>query len=316
MIVPVYNTEKYLRGCIESVIFKRNANIELILVDDGSTDSSGKICDEYAAKDYRVKVFHKTNGGVSSARNLGIDSAEGEWVYFLDSDDELFLDRIEALVEDCTKENVIDFITAGYELYELNGGQYATSSSREFQTIDINQAIELMYQDSFYQFYTSSKLFKQSILEMYNLRFDETLYFSEDRLFIVQYLCKTTNYIGYTKYPIFKYVIRKSGAMKSLESSFNYKSITGFYAAVKMFHVLKADFRVTKKNKSIAINDVIYSYNITRARMVEYGIQDKLIVKVMNANLATVLSATQYVIVLLKFYFKRLGKAILYHGRI
>lgn len=87
VIVPVYNTEKYLHRCIDSILAQTFTDFELLLIDDGSKDNSGTICDEYAAKDSRVRVFHKKNGGVSSARNLGLDNASGEWVTFVDSDD-------------------------------------------------------------------------------------------------------------------------------------------------------------------------------------------------------------------------------------
>ena len=86
-IIPVYNTEKYLHRCIDSVLAQTYKDFELLLIDDGSTDSSGTICDEYAAKDARVRVFHKENGGVSSARNLGLYHAQGEWIIVMDSDD-------------------------------------------------------------------------------------------------------------------------------------------------------------------------------------------------------------------------------------
>ena len=87
VIVPVYNTEKYLHRCIDSVLAQTFTDWELLLIDDGSKDTSGSICDKYAAKDKRIRVFHKENGGVSSARNLGRDYAQGEWVTFVDSDD-------------------------------------------------------------------------------------------------------------------------------------------------------------------------------------------------------------------------------------
>ena len=89
IIVLVYNTEKYLRRCVDSILAQTFTDFELLLIDDGSTDSSGVICDEYAQKDSRVRVFHKENGGVSSARNLGLDNSNGEWISFVDSDDEL-----------------------------------------------------------------------------------------------------------------------------------------------------------------------------------------------------------------------------------
>ena len=87
IIVPVYNVEKYLQRCIESILTQTETDFELLLIDDGSKDKSGLICDEYAQKDERVNVIHKENGGVSSARNLGIEKANGEWICFIDADD-------------------------------------------------------------------------------------------------------------------------------------------------------------------------------------------------------------------------------------
>ena len=89
VIIPVYNVEKYLRKCVDSVLAQDNANMEVILIDDGSPDNSGAICDEYAEKDTRVKVIHKENGGLSTARNVGLDIARGEFITFVDSDDYL-----------------------------------------------------------------------------------------------------------------------------------------------------------------------------------------------------------------------------------
>lgn len=87
VIVPVYNVEKYLEECVESVLSQTFTDYELLLIDDGSTDSSGDLCDQIAKRDTRVRVFHKSNGGLSSARNKGMDEAEGDWIVFLDSDD-------------------------------------------------------------------------------------------------------------------------------------------------------------------------------------------------------------------------------------
>lgn len=87
VIVPVYNVEKYLHRCIDSILAQTFTDFELLLINDGSKDNSGIICDEYAAKDNRVRVFHKENGGASTARNMGLDNAKGEWIAFVDSDD-------------------------------------------------------------------------------------------------------------------------------------------------------------------------------------------------------------------------------------
>ncbi|OUQ56652.1 hypothetical protein B5E58_10530, partial [Tyzzerella sp. An114] len=87
VIVPIYNVEKYLNRCVDSIINQTYKNLEIILVDDGSPDNCGKICDEYAKKDNRIKVVHKENGGVSSARNVGLNIATGDYIGFVDGDD-------------------------------------------------------------------------------------------------------------------------------------------------------------------------------------------------------------------------------------
>ena len=106
-IIPVYNTEKYLPRCIESVLAQTFVDWETLLIDDGSTDASGSICDEYAAKDERIRVFHKENGGISSARNLGLNYAQGEWIFFVDSDDSLPKTSLESLLSRSSDANII-----------------------------------------------------------------------------------------------------------------------------------------------------------------------------------------------------------------
>lgn len=116
IIVPVYNVEDYLTECIESAIKQTYHNLEIILVDDGSTDTSGKICDMYARKDVRIKVFHKQNGGQSEARNIGIVKANGQYIYFLDSDDVIPPEAIEKLLVACVEENA-DVSISGLERF-------------------------------------------------------------------------------------------------------------------------------------------------------------------------------------------------------
>lgn len=106
VIVPVYNVEKYLNRCIESILNQTYKNIEIILIDDGSTDNSGKMCDEYKIKDARIKVIHKENGGLSDARNVGLSTATGDYVTFIDSDDDIKFDYVEYLYDLIKKYDV------------------------------------------------------------------------------------------------------------------------------------------------------------------------------------------------------------------
>lgn len=302
VIIPVYNARLYLRNSIESVLSQRFTDFELLLIDDGSTDGSGKICDEYATKDNRIKVFHKANGGVSSARNMGLDNASGEWIAFVDSDDELLhsWSNVSALIR-----KDIDFISFGYERHSIEKNIFTTIPQEE-KIVDINQSVTLMYMDKFYQFYAVTKLFKRSIIINNNLRFDETLYFSEDRLFIINYLCVMSGKMYYTAMPMYKYIIRQTGAMMSLVGRFNYKSVTGFDAAVKMYYCLNNSQIVTEENKKLASMDVIRSYNITRNAMNRYHVRDKQLVSKLNRGLRNVLPVRQYAIVRLKQYIKEL----------
>jgi minor teichoic acid biosynthesis protein ggaB len=114
VIVPVYNVENYLRECLDSIVAQTYRNIEVILIDDGSKDSSGEICDEYADKDNRVKVIHKENGGVSAARNTGLDVAKGEWISYVDSDDYIEDTMLENLI--ClAKENDVELAMCSFK---------------------------------------------------------------------------------------------------------------------------------------------------------------------------------------------------------
>ena len=105
IVIPIYNVEKYLNRCLETIVNQTYKNLEIILVDDGSTDNSGIICDEYAKNDKRIKVYHKKNGGSSSARNYGIKKANGKYIGFIDADDYIDLDMYQVLYDSCKKHN-------------------------------------------------------------------------------------------------------------------------------------------------------------------------------------------------------------------
>ena len=131
IIVPVYNVEKYIFECVDSLINQTYKNLEIILVDDSSPDNCPQICDEYAQKDDRIKVIHKPNGGLSDARNAGIESATGEYLMFVDSDDYIALDMIEQLIYG------ISVVNAGIAVCDY------TSDDRALD-IGINKKVEVL----------------------------------------------------------------------------------------------------------------------------------------------------------------------------
>ena len=191
IIVPVYNVEKYLQRCIESILAQTFPDFELLLIDDGSKDKSGEICDNYALKDKRIKVFHKQNGGVSSARNYGLHEAQGEWITFIDSDDWVCADYLSSFTTDS------DLCVQGYYC-----GENAIRYDKIF--IDHNPGAYYLYKG--YVFGPYCKLFRLSIIKEGHILFDETMAFGEDILFLMEYiiLCNTmrvVNACGYHYIP-------------------------------------------------------------------------------------------------------------------
>ncbi len=126
VIIPVYQVESYIRQALESIVSQTYRNLQIILVDDGSTDNSGKICDEYAQKDDRVSVIHKENGGVSSARNVGLSLAEGEWIHFMDPDDWLEFDAYEKIMKNATQTGA-DMVFFGNEVFDRKNKTYGAT---------------------------------------------------------------------------------------------------------------------------------------------------------------------------------------------
>lgn len=180
VIVPVYNTEKYLDRCIQSVLAQTYTNWELLLIDDGSTDSSGTICDQYAAEDNRIRVFHKENGGVSSARNLGLDNAKGEWITFVDSDDWVEPSMLKELLA-IALDNDADYVYCDL-LFDF--GQYqkyynAATYASEHRTMLKNFIISTWS-------IICTSLVKAEIYNNHNLRFSQSYTYCEDFLFAVK----------------------------------------------------------------------------------------------------------------------------------
>ena len=185
VIVPVYKVEKYLPECIDSILAQTFTDFELILVDDGSPDNSGKICDDYAARDSRIRVFHKENGGVSSARNLGLDNARGEWIMFVDSDDWIESGMLNAFLNSIIGENV-DFVYCCLLLdkprssVKIKQGDVGVFSSEEI--------LYGLLSGAGVGGGPCCKLYRNSILNEFRVRFNEDISIFEDLLFVAQYI--------------------------------------------------------------------------------------------------------------------------------
>lgn len=164
VIVPVYNVERYLDECIESICASTLKNIEILLIDDGATDSSGDKCDKWGRKDNRIKVFHKVNGGLSDARNFGIDHAQGEFLAFVDSDDKIHPDMLQKLYNAClannTKVAICDLFLwedgTGHPVYDLNNS-YAR------QELDFYQLSGMFHNTAWCKIYHNSLFINKKV---------------------------------------------------------------------------------------------------------------------------------------------------------
>lgn len=184
IIVPVYNVEKYLNNCIDSILSQTYTDFELILVNDGSNDSSGQICDMYKKRDSRIKVFHMENRGVSAARNVGINHAKGNYICFIDSDDtvnELYLHN---LFDKDTDLVINGVITNGFN-NKNNGKRLCSEQNGKYSvhTVDFEELL-----NSRMLFYCYAKLFKTSIIKEHNILFNERISICEDTIFVMEYI--------------------------------------------------------------------------------------------------------------------------------
>lgn len=186
IIVPVYNVENYLRNCLDSILTCDYSDFEVLLINDGSTDHSGEICDEYADTDARVKVLHQSNRGVSYTRNKGLSVAQGEWIIFVDSDDEVectWMRKVHELIDMYDA----DIIKYGYYIDSLTDTVPVVCNDREIDclikgSLNIYRSVEV----SAYYGYLWNTVFKRELIA--DLRFDEKLSFCEDHLFTYNYI--------------------------------------------------------------------------------------------------------------------------------
>ena len=185
VIVPIYNAGKYLSRCIDSILSSTFTDFELLLINDGSKDNSAFICNDYAIKDSRIRVFHKKNGGVSSARNLGLDNARGEWVTFVDSDDWIEKTALYNILE---KDDADIIVGAMHFANDQTIGTFPAKGKVEGEMLG---SLLAKYIDHYSICSPCAKLFKNRIVQDNHIRFNETLTFGEDSIFVKTYLIKT-----------------------------------------------------------------------------------------------------------------------------
>lgn len=268
IIVPVYNVERCLRKCIDSILEQTYTNWELLLIDDGSTDTSGKLCDFYSSKDDRIKVFHQKNGGVSSARNVGVDNASGEWVTFIDSDDWIKPTHLECFINN---SEGVDMVSMGFFAYN-----WQFLEDKVINEPDCLVRGNKLQDYLLHQYITSQmgfvwcKMFRRSIIERYNIRYNINYRFMEDAEFVATYCSHieslynsasaTYQYkftapgkkFGYQEnYPLMVSIYKAFLNIKGTEESKKYVSNTFYNSCLRALYLDASFMRVQRLDSNI-----------------------------------------------------------------
>lgn len=209
IIVPVYNTEKLLRRCVDSLVSQTWPYVEILLINDGSTDSSGMICDEYGIAYEQVKVVHKKNEGVSSTRNLGIDLAQGKYILFVDSDDVVHPQMVELYMLAAEDQSVL---VCGYTKSEEELKKFCADGWRERVIVYERQEF-LAFMKNEYVNAPWNKCYDTRILRMYHIRFDEKKSLGEDFLFNLDYFQRAPGRYKIISCPLYYYEEGREGSL-------------------------------------------------------------------------------------------------------
>lgn len=236
IIIPVYKAEKTLSKCLNSVVEQTYTNFELILVDDGSPDTSGAICDQWAMQDERIYVIHQENKGVSAARNQGIKIAKGDYVCFIDPDDWVKLDYIKTLYESLLDDEKAGLIIHGFECFSEDGKELIGMKLRN----------SILFSDDFGKAFTENnickigyswaKLFQRDLICRYDIYFDERIHCYEDLLFVYKYMlyCDYISFCDFQEYVYIKYPVSLSISVNSFNSEYTcfmqYKGYLEYFA--------------------------------------------------------------------------------------
>ena len=237
IIVPAYNCESTLERCVKSILQQKVNDWDLLLIDDGSRDGTAELCDSLAAQDSRIRVFHKKNGGVSSARNMGLDNANGEWILFLDSDDEF------------SKDSLLHYtrVTEGvdYNSPELILANMVYVHNDYSETVVYGENIDSLEKLYRQRLWGSvwNKVFSKAVIDKYCIRFDESLHLSEDYLFVAEY-CSHVSELIYIPDPCYYQYAPKISYSDKYRNYISFSNNLQVYAKIKEVNPFCSRFMV------------------------------------------------------------------------
>lgn len=268
VIIPVYNVKDYLEGCLNSILQQTFRDFEIILVDDGSSDGSSELCDVLEKTHPCIRVIHKQNGGPSSARNLGVDQARGEFVAFVDADDELYEDAYETMINGMNKKGV-DYVFTGMTWMDGERRIINTSERLVEKVFDKQQILDYFRRPLYSRIIPGAVLgfFRKSILDEHHIRFREDIYSKEDFLFNTEYVIAMPGKAFMTTHPTYMYMLRGNSATASMPSTYNERFPTGFDATVRIVELMKEHHL----KLPIITEDLIKTYRRVRDYYLHFG---------------------------------------------
>ena len=234
IIVPVYNVEKYLRECVDSILNQKFQDFELILVNDGSSDSSGLLCDEYSDKDTRIKTLHKKNGGQSSARNMGIDIAVGDYIGFVDSDDWIHENMYEKLIKHGF-EYGSDIVACNFWVMKKDGGFEPYNKNTKNYEFTQSEAMAEIYKNKILTFSPCNKIYKSHLFN--KLKFIEGIILEDKD--ISYKLIYNSNKVSYIEECLYFYRYNNES---TLRRSFSNKRLDEYKVQVDMYNFYKKNY--------------------------------------------------------------------------
>lgn len=298
VIVPVFNKQEYLNRCVESLLCQTHKNIEIILIDDGSTDNSGAICDQLKTQDPRIRVVHKENGGLSSARNAGIEEANGDYIGFVDADDSVDENMYECLLEGAKKYDA-DIVLSGSKviggkMFQTDGyaSTYHTFEKETF--FETKQEIEGLvlgilgapleiFEDSQYGTSVCKNIYKTAFIKEHKLQFlSERIYGSEDLLFMIDCALSAKKAVGIPGAFYNYYFI--SGSLSNTRKADGFKRIALLNETIcKKIqqkipydkYIFSADRHLLSSARAMAVQEVIYAEsNPTEKKFLKQRLKD------------------------------------------
>lgn len=253
VVVPVYNVEAYLEECVDSIVTQTYRNTEILLVDDGSTDRSGEMCDRLAEKDQRIRVIHKTNGGLSDARNTGIRNSKGEYIVCVDSDDIMKNTQIEVLMGLAQKYDA-DFVYAGREKFNEDSKPFQDQQTPSTCCLSVEEALEwLLYQNNFMTG-ANGKLYKRELFD--GVEYPIGLFYED--LATTYRLIANSNKVAYTTEMLYGYRVRSGSIM---HQGFSEKKMSCIPVTQQLYADISRDYpalQIAAASRAFSLNRGIY----------------------------------------------------------